>query len=74
MARPSTRAFREFGIIEQLQQAGVTAVMNLTEPGEHPFCGDGLEPRQAHQGGVAADCAVLGAVGWLSLGASIHYM
>ena len=22
---------------------GVTAIFNLTEPGEHPHCGDGLE-------------------------------
>lgn len=24
---------------------GVTAVFNLQEPGEHPFCGDGIIPK-----------------------------
>lgn len=24
---------------------GVTAVFNLQEPGEHPFCGDGISSR-----------------------------
>lgn len=26
-----------------LNRKGITAIFNLTEPGEHPHCGDGLE-------------------------------
>lgn len=26
-----------------LSRKGITAIFNLTEPGEHPHCGDGLE-------------------------------
>jgi protein tyrosine phosphatase domain-containing protein 1 len=43
--RPSDRLIKEFGIIEQFKQRGVAAVINLEEPGEHPYCGDGIIPR-----------------------------
>ena len=31
-------------LIRQFKQTGITAVFNLTEPGEHPFCGHSLLP------------------------------
>ncbi|CAN0321566.1 unnamed protein product, partial [Discosporangium mesarthrocarpum] len=43
MQRPSTRLIKTYNIIEQFKTLGVTAVFNLTEAGEHPYCGDGLE-------------------------------
>lgn len=44
MARPNDSAFDdpEFKLLEAWQNAGITAVFNLTECGEHPYCGDGL--------------------------------
>ena len=40
--RPSDRLIAEYGIIEQFKDKNVGAIFNLQEPGEHPFCGDGL--------------------------------
>ncbi|KAL9658082.1 hypothetical protein ABK040_012996 [Willaertia magna] len=40
--RPSSRLIREFKIIEQFKEKKVTAILNLQERGEHPFCGDGI--------------------------------
>lgn len=31
-------------LIEQFKSSGITALFNLTEPGEHPYCGSGLRP------------------------------
>jgi hypothetical protein len=31
-------------ILSQFEQKGITSVFNLTEPGEHPFCGHELLP------------------------------
>jgi hypothetical protein len=42
MARPSTRTLREYDIIGQFRAAGVGAVFNLQQPGEHRRCGDGV--------------------------------
>ncbi|CAM9754101.1 unnamed protein product, partial [Choristocarpus tenellus] len=41
--RPSTRLFEEYNIVQQFTDFGITGVFNLTEAGEHPHCGDGLE-------------------------------
>ncbi|RLN56835.1 hypothetical protein BBJ29_003186 [Phytophthora kernoviae] len=42
MMRPSSRLMNEYKIAEQFQKLNITAVFNLTLPGEHPYCGDGL--------------------------------
>jgi protein tyrosine phosphatase domain-containing protein 1 len=42
MQRPSSRLIKEFGILEQFKEHNITAVFNLEEPGEHPYCGDGI--------------------------------
>ncbi|KAJ0409133.1 hypothetical protein ATCC90586_002844 [Pythium insidiosum] len=45
MMRPSSRIIREHHIIQQFHKYGgsrIVAVFNLTIPGEHPYCGDGL--------------------------------
>eukprot|EP01017_Pseudomicrothorax_dubius_P047948 TRINITY_DN8655_c0_g1_i1.p1 TRINITY_DN8655_c0_g1~~TRINITY_DN8655_c0_g1_i1.p1 ORF type:complete len:436 (+),score=90.54 TRINITY_DN8655_c0_g1_i1:242-1549(+) len=42
MQRPSTRLINEFGIIEQFKNHCIEAVFNFEEPGEHPYCGDGI--------------------------------
>ncbi|KAG5190341.1 hypothetical protein JKP88DRAFT_299012 [Tribonema minus] len=33
----------KYGLMDKFKAAGITVVLNLTEPGEHPHCGDGLE-------------------------------
>ncbi|CBJ29564.1 conserved unknown protein [Ectocarpus siliculosus] len=43
MQRPSSRLIKTYDIVGQFKRKGVTAIFNLTEPGEHPHCGDGLE-------------------------------
>ncbi|CAN0099207.1 unnamed protein product, partial [Phaeothamnion confervicola] len=43
MQRPSTRLLDTYGIIDAFVEHGIGLVLNLTEPGEHPYCGDGLE-------------------------------
>ncbi|CDW87041.1 protein tyrosine phosphatase domain-containing protein 1 [Stylonychia lemnae] len=40
--RLSDRLIHQFEIIKQFKEKGVTAVFNLQEPGEHPYCGDGI--------------------------------
>ncbi len=40
--RLSNRLIEEYDIMQQFKEAGVKAVLNLEEPGEHPFCGDGI--------------------------------
>ena len=40
--RPSKRLIEKFNVVEQLKQKNVKAIINLEEPGEHPFCGDGI--------------------------------
>ncbi|KAF0771456.1 hypothetical protein AaE_002446, partial [Aphanomyces astaci] len=42
MMRPSSRLFQAYRIVEQFQRLKIKAVFNLTLPGEHPYCGDGL--------------------------------
>jgi hypothetical protein len=48
--RLSSRIIQEFDIIQQFKEyfvyrAGITSVINLQLPGEHPYCGDGLKER-----------------------------
>ena len=43
--RLSDRLIKEYGIIDQFHEKGVVAVFNLEEPGEHPYCGDGIIPK-----------------------------
>lgn len=40
--RPSSRIIEEFDLIGQFRRNRITAIVNLQEPGEHPFCGDGI--------------------------------
>ena len=40
--RPSDNIFDNENMIEKWVAAGITAIFNLTEPGEHPYCGDGV--------------------------------
>ncbi|KAF0700728.1 Aste57867_8782 [Aphanomyces stellatus] len=42
MMRPSTRLMQTYRVAEQFQRLRIKAVFNLTIPGEHPHCGDGL--------------------------------
>lgn len=41
MQRPSDIMFDQ-GVLEGMKAARITAVFNLTEPGEHPYCGTGV--------------------------------
>jgi protein tyrosine phosphatase domain-containing protein 1 len=42
MQRPSDEHFVNNRFVEQLKERNVVAVFNLQEPGEHPFCGFGI--------------------------------
>jgi len=42
MMRPSDRLLKKYAIPSWFKEHDVKAVINLTVPGEHPFCGDGL--------------------------------
>lgn len=42
MQRPSNLLFKTFNLIEKFVEKRVVAIFNLTEPGEHPYCGDGI--------------------------------
>jgi hypothetical protein len=39
---------QKYDLVQQFRAAGITAVLNLTEPGEHPHCGDGLEQNSGY--------------------------
>jgi hypothetical protein len=39
MQRPADELFDTINLLEAFQENKITAVINLTEPGEHPFCG-----------------------------------
>lgn len=41
MQRPSDTLMRDSNLIEQFVSNRIVAVFNLTEPGEHPYCGGG---------------------------------
>ena len=41
MQRPSDMLMKDSDLIEQFKRNGIVAVFNLTEPGEHPYCGGG---------------------------------
>ena len=43
--RPSDRLIAEYDILQQFKDKNVKAIINLEEPGEHPYCGDGIIPR-----------------------------
>ena len=42
MQRPSNQILLEGNVLEKFKENNITAVFNLTEPGEHPYCGCGL--------------------------------
>jgi protein tyrosine phosphatase domain-containing protein 1 len=42
MQRPSSRIIKEFDIINQFKTLNIQTVINVQEPGEHPYCGDGI--------------------------------
>jgi hypothetical protein len=41
MQRPNDALMKDSNLIEQFQSNGIVAIFNLTEPGEHPYCGGG---------------------------------
>lgn len=41
--RLSSRIIKEHNIISQFKSYNITSVFNLQIPGEHPYCGDGLQ-------------------------------
>jgi hypothetical protein len=41
MQRPNDMLMKDSDLIEQFKRNGIVAVFNLTEPGEHPYCGGG---------------------------------
>ncbi len=41
MQRPNEDMFVKSNVLAQFKSNKITAVFNLTEPGEHPFCGTG---------------------------------
>jgi hypothetical protein len=41
MQRPADELFESIDLLGQFQALHITAVLNLTEPGEHPYCGFG---------------------------------
>ena len=43
MQRPSDELIENLKLIDQFKSAGITAIFNLTEPGEHPYCGYGIK-------------------------------
>lgn len=45
--RLSSRLIKEFKILEQFKVKNITSVFNLQLPGEHPYCGDGLQENRA---------------------------
>lgn len=42
MQRPSERLIKEFSLYSKFKENNIRTVLNLQEPGEHPFCGDGI--------------------------------
>lgn len=42
MQRPNDSLIHNADLIEQFKSNQITAIFNLTEPGEHPFCGCGV--------------------------------
>ncbi|GMH63107.1 hypothetical protein TrLO_g13774 [Triparma laevis f. longispina] len=46
--RPSNRLIEEYRITEQCEKQNVTLIVNLCEPGEHPYCGDGNLTTNGH--------------------------
>jgi hypothetical protein len=44
MQRPADELFDSIDLLGKFKSCKITAVLNLTEPGEHPFCGFGLKP------------------------------
>ena len=43
MQRPSNELIEKISLVDKFKTNGITAIFNLTEPGEHPFCGPGLD-------------------------------
>ena len=43
MQRPSDEMIEKLRLIDQFKSAGITVILNLTEPGEHPYCGYGIK-------------------------------
>jgi len=70
MSRPSTRSIQEYGFSKFCHQAGIRAIFNTEEPGEHPTCGEPLcpesgftyRPSDFEASGIAVHCA-----GWVDL-------
>jgi hypothetical protein len=60
MQRPSDAHFETVNLLKQFIDNGISAVFNLTEPGEHPYCGHGIiektgfpyTPEKLMEGGI----------------------
>jgi protein tyrosine phosphatase domain-containing protein 1 len=44
MQRPSERLIKEYALYARFKELNIKTVLNLQEPGEHPYCGDGIIP------------------------------
>jgi hypothetical protein len=42
MQRPNNETLEKGGALEDMKKKKITAIFNLTEPGEHPYCGTGI--------------------------------
>lgn len=40
--RPSSRIIKEYNLIESFKKNHIYSIFCLQEPGEHPYCGDGI--------------------------------
>jgi protein tyrosine phosphatase domain-containing protein 1 len=45
MQRPSDRLIKQYSLIQKFKELNINTILNLQEPGEHPYCGDGLLPK-----------------------------
>ncbi|XP_015928881.1 protein tyrosine phosphatase domain-containing protein 1 [Parasteatoda tepidariorum] len=43
MARPNTEAIEKYNVIQQFKDKGISSIINLQMPGEHPYCGNSLD-------------------------------
>ena len=43
MQRPADELLDSENLVKQFVDQNITAIFNLTEPGEHPYCGFGLK-------------------------------
>eukprot|EP00518_Triparma_eleuthera_P021382 CAMPEP_0197557434 /NCGR_PEP_ID=MMETSP1320-20131121/17134_1 /TAXON_ID=91990 /ORGANISM="Bolidomonas sp., Strain RCC2347" /LENGTH=195 /DNA_ID=CAMNT_0043118671 /DNA_START=197 /DNA_END=780 /DNA_ORIENTATION=- len=47
-SRPSDAVVSSYGVCKQMNKQGVTMVLNLCQPGEHPHCGPSFDAMTGH--------------------------